>query len=180
MAAVNGTPLAIAAGMAANKDGNDHPLVSSRSPSYERAQHEHDHPSPAPDPELIAALNHLVELEHEAQAAAVAAAGRIQERGEHDDPKLWGQRHEQALTRLNKHVTELGASPPSDSSGRSLPYEATDFAYRDGDEAVRGAAAENMAALSAAYDRAIANQHVTGDSRQLLVELRDRYRNHGA
>src|SRR5262249_57145565 len=91
----------------ANK--RDPPLISSRSPSYERARREHAHPSPPGDEAVVALLGRLVEAEHDA-AAATRAAGQPDAAAE----------HESRAQSLGALIADRGGSAPRPEESRDI------------------------------------------------------------
>src|SRR5262249_58290403 len=96
----------------ANK--RDPPLISSRSPSYERARREHAHPSPPGNEAAVALLGRLVEAEHDA-AAATRAAGRPDAAAE----------HEARAGSLGALIADLGGSAPRPEESRDILVHGT-------------------------------------------------------
>lgn len=154
------------------------PLVTERSPSLARAQHEHGHPSPAADPDEIAALNRLVEAEQHAAdvcAAAADALARLPDAsaaaGIATDLRALHQAHLRALEEV---ITELGASAPRPGEReRVLARDPGDIAYLPGAADVLGAALATEDELAAMYERALARPAMPATARELLSRHRD-------
>ncbi len=85
------------------------PLITPRSPSYERARRELAHPSPPGDDAVIAAVGRLVEAEHDAARASRAAGAS----GAAAD-------HEARAAALGQIISDLGGSPPRSDESRDL------------------------------------------------------------
>jgi hypothetical protein len=107
------------------------PLVTGRSPSYERARAERAHPSPTADPAIVAALARRFELEEEARQAYVLAA----EASASDEAlvaKLEASAHHHTLERaaLGKRLEELGGAPPRLEECRYLLTHGADAVAR--------------------------------------------------
>jgi hypothetical protein len=135
----------------------DKPLITSRSPSYERAQKERENPSPPGDEAVIALLARLVELEHDA-ARAVVAAG--------DDPT----NHLLRARGLGEMIDELGGSPPRPEESRELLANGAAEVARSTDaQATLGAMREELAA---AYDEAARDPALTEAQRDALRKMR--------
>jgi hypothetical protein len=123
------------------------PLVSPRSPSFERAQKERAHPSPPGDEVAIAALSRLAELEHDA-ARTLAAAGEPGAAAEHTG----------RAARLGELVAQLGGSAPRVDESRNLLTPGGDL----------------RAQLAAAYAEAAATPQLTAEQRAALERLMPR------
>jgi hypothetical protein len=121
----------------------DRPLITPRSPSYERAREEEKHPSPPGDAQVIAVLGRLVEAEHEATRAWT-------DEGAKEELRRQGAR----LSRLSEMITRLGGSPPRPEEGRSLL-----------------AAGKTAGALAEEYRRAQADAALSPEQREALAKL---------
>ena len=116
------------------------PLISDRSPSYERARAERANPSPTADPIVVATLARLFELEEEAAQAYLAAA----EASASDEAlalQLQGsaEAHAQARTALGERLEALGAAPPREGECRPLLAHGAEAVKRAPDAAARAA-----------------------------------------
>jgi hypothetical protein len=133
----------------------DRPLISGRSPSYERAQERHGEPVPE-DARAIAALGRLVEAELDA-AGALRAAGRDDEADEHDG--LAGK--------LGALIQELGGAAPRPGEGRAILTHGADEVARAGD--VEDVLRRMREELAAEHERAAADGSLAGVREQLAA-----------
>jgi hypothetical protein len=101
--------------MADKKD--DPPLISDRSPSYERARREHANPSPPGQGQVIAVLGRLAELSENAARALRTAAPRLTDGGA---VLAEAERHDARRARLGELITQAGGAPPRDDECRPL------------------------------------------------------------
>lgn len=136
---------------------DDKPLITSRSPSYERARREHEHPSPPGDEAVVALLGRLVELEHDA-ARAVVAAG--------EDPT----NHLLRARGLGEVIDDLGGSPPRPEESRELLMNGAAEVRRSGD--VPATLAAMRAELTAAYEEAARDPALNDAQREALLRMR--------
>jgi hypothetical protein len=136
---------------------DDKPLISSRSPSYERARHEREHPSSPGDDAVIAVLGHLVELEHDAARALVAAG---------EDPT----NHLLRARGLGEVIDDLGGSPPRPEESRELLRNGAEEVRRSGDVAATLAAMRDE--LSDAYDEAARDPVLNDAQHDALMRMR--------
>ncbi|HEX4462036.1 MAG TPA: hypothetical protein VIA18_28855 [Polyangia bacterium] len=96
------------------------PLITARSPSYERARRELAHPSPVGDSGVVAILSKLYEAEENARAACTAAAQVV------DTPALAKQFEEAANVHAERRdalgalVVARGGLPPKAEQVRQL------------------------------------------------------------
>lgn len=134
----------------------DKPLITSRSPSYERAREERAHPSPPGDEAVVALLARLVELEHDAARAVVAAAG---------DPAD----HVQRARAVGELIEALGGSPPRPEESRALLENGAAEVARSADpQATLGAM---RAELAAAYAETARDPSLSEEQRDVLRRL---------
>ena len=129
-------------------DGINRPLISPRSPSYQRARDEHAHPSATPDPMLVAGLARLCEAEHDA-AQMCSVAAELFEPATHftldeqlsaalpddaDNPyhlmQTLASAHERHRDALASLLRAIGAAPPDPGAhGRLLSRDPQDLRY---------------------------------------------------
>jgi hypothetical protein len=148
------------------------PLITPRSPSYERASREFLNPTTTGDPQVIAILARLCEAEHNASevcmgvariVASEALATQMRERaGTHHDRK-------QALGEL---IVNLGGSAPTPEECRQILVQAIDALDRASDDAAAKQVLRVMRAeLRSEYDAAIASPEVSEHRRESLSQL---------
>jgi hypothetical protein len=115
------------------------PLVTGRSPSYERARAERAHPSPTTDPAVIAALARLFELEEEArQAYALAAEASASDPALAKQLQASADGHGEKRAALGQRIEELGGAPPRlEECRRLLGHGADAVARSAGSAALR-------------------------------------------
>ena len=107
------------------------PLVTGRSPSYERARAERAHPSPTADPTVVAALARLFELEEEARAAyALAAEASASDEALATKLQASADSHAQKRATLGQQIEELGGAPPRLEECRRLLTHGADAVAR--------------------------------------------------
>jgi hypothetical protein len=138
------------------------PLISYRSPSYERARRELAHPSPTTDPRIIALLAFLVEAEDNARVAYAKAATLVSDEDFYEQLESAAGTHEERENDIGRLITELGGSPPRPGECRRvLEVEEADLAEAarelDPDHAVLGVLRELREKLSSLYQRTAAD-----------------------
>jgi hypothetical protein len=148
------------------------PLISPRSPSYERARRELAHPSPAGDADVIAVLGQLVEAEHGASRACQAAAQATR------DPALAARiaaaaaEHQARLAALGELVTGLGGSPPRPEESREiLTHGADEVSRATSDEGIVAALRAMREELGVLYAAAAADGRIDAARRSALAAL---------
>lgn len=134
----------------------DRPLITSRSPTFERAQKERAHPSPPGDEAVVAVLARLVELEHDAARAVVAAR---------EDPTD----HVLRAKGLGEMIEELGGSPPRAEESRELLHNGAAEVSRSADAQATLRAMRDE--LAAAYAEAAADPALSEAQRDALRKM---------
>jgi hypothetical protein len=131
-------------------DADDVPLISSRSPSYERAREERKHPSPTADPVLVARLARQLEAHENARAAHQAGADAASDAGLRDRLVASAGAHAASAQALAEQLTELGAAPPRASEVRQvLAHDREHVARAGSDGAIEAAVRDIEADLDA-------------------------------
>ncbi len=153
-------------------DSHYPPLVSPRSPSYERASREFLHPTRSGDPQVIALLSRLSEAEQNASQACASAAHVLRDESfaahvrEH---AITHQERQQALARL---ITSLGGSPPTVDECRDiLPQGLDAVANARSDATAKDALSVMREELGAAYGEAIDSPELNAEQRAALTRL---------
>lgn len=142
---------------------DDRPLISPRSPSYERARHEREHPAPPGEAQVIAVLGRLVEAEIDAARALQAAGG---------ESAAQAAAHEGRAGRLGKMIEELGGSPPRPEECRAILAHGADEVGRAASEADRGQALRAMEdELADEYRHAARDPALSPQQRDALARL---------
>lgn len=134
------------------------PLVTARSPSYQRARDELAKPSPPGDAAVVALVGRLVEAEHEA-ARATRAAGLADAAAEH------GARA-QALGEL---ISALGGSAPRPEESRDILTHGADAVARGPDPVAELRAMREE--LDALYADAARDPQLTAEQRRAIEAL---------
>ena len=130
-------------------DADDVPLISSRSPSYERAREERKHPSPTADPNLVAKLARQLEAHDNARAAYQAGAEAASDETLRKRLEGGAGTHAASARALAERLTELGAAAPRGSEIRQvLAHDREHVARAGGDPAIEAALAEIEADLA--------------------------------
>jgi hypothetical protein len=148
---------------------DNRPLISERSPTYQRAQRGWSDPVAGNEAQTVGTLSHLIELERDMIAALLAVRNRLAnapERGPLDELLV---DHADRLPLLEQQIRELEGVPPlpGERAGE-LPRDAGDITYiQDTRDALR-AVAENHEALSDHYRAALAFPDHTENARRLL------------
>jgi len=93
----------------------ERPLISPRSPTYERARREGDQPAPV-DSTAVAVLARLVEAEH-------GAVHALRDAGFEDEAAA----HEQRAGKLGAMIGELGGSAPRPEESRGILTRGADL-----------------------------------------------------
>jgi hypothetical protein len=128
------------------KDADDVPLISSRSPSYERAREERKHPSPTADPQLVARLARQLEAHENARAAHQAGAEAASDDGLRKRLEAAAGSHAASARALADRLTELGAAPPRGSEIRQVLAHDREHVARAGSDAAIEAALRDVKA----------------------------------
>jgi hypothetical protein len=157
------------------------PLISERSPSYQRAQKGAFDPNEETEAQTIGTLSHLVELERDMIAALLAVRNRLSDspgRGPLDDLLV---DHADRLPLLEQEIRELGGVPPDpgDRAGE-LPRDAGDIAYIGDDREALRALADDHEALAERYRSALGDPHHTESARRLLEMFASDMEQHSA
>ena len=116
------------------------PLITSRSPSYERAREERLHPSPTGDPHVVAFLARLVEAEENARAAYQAAATQARDAALAERLGDAAGAHAERARVLGERIQELGGAPPRPDEARAILAHDAESVARAGDDAALVAA----------------------------------------
>ncbi|GAB4562757.1 MAG: hypothetical protein Tsb0020_11310 [Haliangiales bacterium] len=146
-------------------DDRDRPLISARSPSYERARHERESPSASPDPMLVATLGRLCEAEYDAAHLCDVAAELLapdggagaDERPEAPHNLVRGlvAIHEHHRDALAATLVELGAAAPRlGDHARVLSCDPSDLRYGRSAPEIVAAVAAGEAELATYYQKA--------------------------
>ena len=104
------------------------PLISPRSPSYERAWREFPQPSDEANAELVALVARLSEAEQNAGSLCASMAARL------DDDELAevlrdrSDLHQARRQALGKLIERFGGSPPTDAECRTILTRTSDAA----------------------------------------------------
>lgn len=148
---------------------DDRPLISERSPTYQRAQRGAFDPIEDSEAQTVGTLSHLVELERDMIAALLAVRNRMgdrPDRGPLDDLLV---DHADRLPLLEQQIRELGGVPPEPGErAGELPRDATDIAYLGDDRDALRALADDHEALSDRYREALGIPNHTENARRLL------------
>jgi hypothetical protein len=96
------------------------PLITSRSPSYERAREERAHPAPTTNPEIVAVLARLFELEEDARQAYLTAAEALQDDAMAQELSTAADHHERRRDALGQRISALGGAAPRPRDCRQL------------------------------------------------------------
>ena len=144
------------------------PLVSERSPTYQRAQRGTIDPIEESEAQTVGTLGHLVELQRDMIAAVLAVRNRMSDgsRGPLDELLV---EHADRLPLLEQQIRELGGVPP-EPGGRAgeLPRDAADIAYLADDRDALRALADDHEALAERYRESLALPNLTADGRRML------------
>lgn len=145
------------------------PLISERSPSYQRAQRGAIDPIEDSEAQTVGTLSHLVELERDMIAALLAVRNRVADspgRGPLDDLLV---DHADRLPLLEQQIRELGGVPPEPGErAGELPRDAGDIAYLGDDRDALRALADDHEALAERYRDALGLPNHTENARRLL------------
>ena len=145
------------------------PLISERSPTYQRAQLGAIDPIEDSEAQTVGTLSHLVELERDMIAALLAVRNRVSDgpgRGPLDDLLV---DHADRLPLLEQQIRELGGVPPDPGErAGELPRDATDIGYLGDDRDALRALADDHEALAERYREALGVANHTEEARRLL------------
>jgi hypothetical protein len=142
------------------------PLITARSPSYERARRELANPSPAGDAAVVALLSRLVEAEYDAERASLGAATREPDLAELRDAAADHAARRHALEGL---VRSLGGSPPRLDESRELLTHGADAVARAPDVMATLRAMRDE--LAAVYSEATRDPHLNDQQRAAVKAL---------
>lgn len=160
---------------------DDRPLISDRSPTYQRAQRGAIDPNQESEAQTVGTLSHLVELERDMIAALLAVRNRLADhpgRGPLDDLLV---DHADRLPLLEQQIRELGGVPPDPGERRGdLPREASDIAHLTDDRDALRALADDHEALSERYRQAVAVPNHTENARRMLEMFTSDMEQHSA
>ena len=145
------------------------PLISERSPTYQRAQRGAFDPIEDSEAQTVGTLSHLVELERDMIAVLLAVRNRLSEspgRGPIDELLV---DHADRLPLFEQQIRELGGVPPEpgDRAGE-LPRDAGDITYLSDDRDALRALADDHEALADHYREALAQPNITENARRAL------------
>ncbi len=131
------------------------PLITSRSPSYERAREERRHPSPTSDPELVALIARLAEAEENAREAFATAAGQVRDTALAERLATTERTHADRVAAIGAVLSSLGAAPPRAGEARAvLDHGAADVRRAGSDAEVEQVLARVSSELAGEHDRA--------------------------
>ncbi len=161
---------------------NQHrPLISERSPTYQRAQRGAFDPIEETEAQTVGTLGHLVELERDMIAAILAVRNRLADsvgRGPLDEMLV---DHADRLPLLEQQIRELGGAPPDPGErAGELPRDAGDIAYLGDDREALRALAEDHEALADRYREALSPPSLTANARRMLEMFASDMEQHSA
>ncbi|MEO6951634.1 MAG: hypothetical protein ABI321_07465 [Polyangia bacterium] len=142
------------------------PLMSSSSPSYERAQKEAKHPSDVGPAQQVAVLEQLFEAEDNGRLANLRAASSLKDPTEAETRAEGHAAHQQALAGM---ITALGGAAPREGETRQLlAHGVDDVARAAGDSEINEALRLVEDDLGKAYSTALADPHLDDAQREAL------------
>ncbi len=141
-------------------DDSTPPLVTPRSPSYERARQEHEHPSPPGDAQVIAVLSRLIE-------AQVGVAQALRAADAEDE----ATQHEGRARALGQMIEALGGSPPRPGELRSILRHDAGEVERASPEQRHEILRELRDELAAEVGQALADEALSDAQRDLLRKI---------
>jgi hypothetical protein len=148
------------------------PLMSPRSPSYERARRELLHPSPSGDPAVVALLAQLSEAEDNAGQVCARVLAKLSEGPLATRVQADAATHQARRAALGELITALGGSPPRSDECRKILDRGIEAAARADSQPTAIAALKIMRdQLSAAYDEAIRSPLLDAAQRASLGQL---------
>ena len=148
---------------------NTPPLMSSSSPSYERAQQEAKRPSDVGPAQQVAVLELLFEAEDNGRLANLRAMSSLADPTEAETRAEGHAAHQQALAGM---ITALGgAAPREGETRRILQHGADDVARAPGDREIAEALRLVEEDLARAYETALTDRHLDDAQREALSLL---------
>jgi hypothetical protein len=148
------------------------PLISPRSPSYERARRELKNPSPSGDADMIALLNQLVEAEQDASRASLAASQALHDAALARRVGEAAAEHQARIHALGELVAALGGSPPRPEESREiLTHGADEVTRATSDEAILSTLRAMRDELVALYTQAARDERLDPARRASLAAL---------
>lgn len=147
------------------------PLISERSPSYQRSQRGAIDPIEETGAQTVGTLSHMLELERDMIASLLAVRSRLGDgpgRGPLDELLV---DHADRLPLLEQQIRELGGAPPDPGErAGELPRDAGDIGYLSDDREALRALAENHESLLDRYRQTLSEPNLT-DSGRRMVEM---------
>jgi hypothetical protein len=148
------------------------PLISPRSPSYERAWREFPHPTQDEGAETVALLARLAEAEQNASSLCRRMLPAVSEAGLAEVVREHADLHAARRQKLGELVERFGGSPPTDAECRVLLTRAADDAGQvvSQDDAQR-VLTTMRDELAAEYNSALATERLDPPTRDALRAL---------
>ena len=148
---------------------DNRPLISERSPTYQRAQRGAIDPIEETGAQTVGTLGHLLELERDMIASLLAVRSRLGDGGGRGPLDELLVDHADRLPSLEQQIRELGGVPPEPGErAGELPRDATGIGYLNDDREALRALAENHEELLGRYRQALSEPNVTENARRLL------------
>jgi hypothetical protein len=148
---------------------DNRPLISERSPSYQRSQSGAIDPIEETGAQTVGTLSHLLELERDMIASLLAVRGRLGDgpgRGPLDELLV---DHADRLPLLEQQIRELGGAPPDPGErAGELPRDAGDIGYLPDDREAMRALAENHETLLDRYRQMLSEPNLTENGRRMV------------
>lgn len=145
------------------------PLISERSPSYQRSQRGAIDPIEETGAQTVGSLSHLLELERDMIASLLAVRSRLGDgpgRGPLDELLV---DHADRLPLLEQQIRELGGAPPDPGErAGELPRDAGDIGYLSDDREALRALAENHESLLDRYRQTLSEPNLTESGRRMV------------
>ena len=148
------------------------PLISPRSPSYERAWTEFLHPTARNSGPALAVLSELCDAEQNASEACLTLATLLSHSPFADVVRDRGALHDARRQGIGKLMERLGGSAPAPDNARVVLVQTMDsIASASSDKAAKQSLALLHKELSAAYEAAMQNESLDPQQRRALVGL---------
>lgn len=148
------------------------PLITPRSPSYERASREFLHPSSTGSPQVIATIARLCEAEQNASEVCTSVAQMASDEAFATQMQERASTHRARRQALSELIGNLGGSAPTNEETRQILVGAIDALDRAADERAAKQVLRLMRGeLRSEYDAAIASSELSGQQRASLKQL---------
>jgi len=148
------------------------PLITPRSPSYERASREFLHPTSTGNPQVIAIIARLCEAEQNASGVCASVARIVSDEAFATQMRERAGTHQARKQALAELIENLGGAAPTAEEGRQILVQAIDALESASSElAAKQVLRVMRGELRSEYDAAIATPDLSDRQRASLTQL---------